>query len=363
MKVYTSIHRPEVTAIAASKKKAQGPVTIQDVARAAKVHAASVSRALRGRPGEVSEKTRQKILAIAQRLGYQPNVIAASLRTRQTNLVAIIVTDISNPVLGPIIQGLESELRRSSMMCMVVQTTPSAADRRELVVQLASRRVSGLLVLSAEIDDPMLDEISLRGLPAVLVNRGFGETRFPYVVNDEREGVRQVLEHLAGLGHKRIAHIHGPLTATTGSGRYQAFLELAPQFGFSRPLLAEAATFTREAGAQAARNLLRRSSRCTAIFASNDLLAMGVLGVLKASGLKVPVDVSLVGFNDMPFVDLLEPPLTTVHVSAAEMSRAAAHLLLQMVDGGQGPRQSLVLPPRLVVRASTAAPSGPVTPT
>lgn len=320
------------------------------------MHPASVSRALRGRPGEVSDKTRKKILDIARTMGYQPNVLAAALRTRQTNMVAIIVTDIGNPVLGPLIHGLETELRKKDMMCMVLQTTPSPAERRNLVVQLANRRVSGLLVLSAEIDDPMLDEISARGLPAVLVNRGFGEQRFPYVVNDEREGVRQVLEHLCGLGHRHIAHVHGPMSASTGRGRYEAFVDLAPRYGFRRPLLAEAGTLTRQAGAEATRGLLKRSTRFTAVFASNDLLAMGALEVLRRHGLAVPGDVSLVGYNDMPFVDLLEPALTTVHVSAAEMSRAAAHLLLDTIGRREGRRESLVLTPRLVVRASTAAP-------
>jgi LacI family transcriptional regulator len=346
----------EVAAIGPVKAARRGPVTIQDIARAAGVHAASVSRALRGLPGEVSEDTRRRILKIAERLGYQPNVLAASLRTQQTNLVAIIVTDIGNPVVGPMIQGLEAHLRRHKLLCMVVQTTPSAAERRDIVVQLANRRVAGLVVLSAERGDAMLDEIARRHLPAVLVNRGFGESRFPSVVNDERASVDLVLQHLSGLGHRRIAHIHGPLTASTGIGRHQAFQVLAAQYGFRKPVVLEAKAFTREAGAEAtARLLKRKGERPTALFASNDLLALGALGVLKAEGIRVPADMSLVGHNDMPLVDLVEPPLTTVRVAVDRMTEEAARILWCAMNEEQPPA-SVVLPPTLVVRASTAAP-------
>jgi LacI family transcriptional regulator len=329
-------------------------VTIQDIAREAGVHAATVSRALRAQAGEVSEDTQRRILKIARRLGYQPNAVAASLRTSQTNLVAIIVTDISNPVVGPIIQGIEARLREHDLMSLVVQTTRETTARRDLIVQLASRRVSALVILSAEIDDPMLDEAAVRGLPTVLVNRGFGDRRFPFVVNDDRAGVKLVLEHLAALGHRRIAHVHGPLTASTGTERHRIFLELAPLLGFSRPILVQASEFTRDAGAAAARELLRRSSKTTAVFASNDLLAVGVLHVLRDAGLRVPHDVSLVGYNDMPMVDLLEPPLTTVRVAVDRMGEDAARLIVRALKERVNEPEAIVLPPALVVRASTA---------
>ncbi|MFO1268683.1 MAG: LacI family DNA-binding transcriptional regulator [Rubrivivax sp.] len=332
-------------------------MTIQDIAREADVHAATVSRALRAQAGEVSEATQRRILRIARRLGYQPNAVAASLRTSQTNLVAIIVTDISNPVVGPIIQGIEARLREHNLMSLVLQTTRDAQARRDLIAQLASRRVSGLVILAAETDDPMLDEAAARGLPAVLVNRGFGERRFPCVVNDDQVGVRLVVEHLAALGHRHVAHVCGPLTASTGLERHRVFRELAPQHGFVRPALEQAAEFTRDAGAAAARRLLRRRSRLTAVFASNDLLAVGVLQELRAAGLRVPQDVSVVGYNDMPLVDMLDPPLTTVRVAVDRMSGDAARLMVLALKEGVNTPQSIVLPPQLVVRASTAAPA------
>src|SRR5206468_4439961 len=145
-------------------------VTIEDIAREAGVHPGSVSRALRGVAGKVSRDTRERIVRIARELGYQPNAVAASLRTKQSNLVAIIVPDIANPLFGPIVQGLEAELRKHGLMCLVAQT-PEPASRRELVLTLANRQVSGLLVMAAESDDPMLKAALERSLPTVLVNR------------------------------------------------------------------------------------------------------------------------------------------------------------------------------------------------
>jgi len=334
---------------------AAGPVTIDDIARVAGVHPASVSRALRGVPGKVSPKTRERIAQIAKELGYQPNAVAASLRTKQTNLVAIVVPDVANPLFGPIVQGLESELRRNGYTSLMVQPPEDARERRDVILALANRHVSGLLILAAESDDPMLQVASERSLPTVLVNRGFGERRFSSVVNDDRESVRLVLEYLIGLGHTRVAHLSGPLASSTGRARRDAFLELAPQFGLSRPVVVEASAFTRAAGEAATRELWRRSSKPTAIFAANDLIALGALAVLRDAGVRVPQDVSLVGHNDMPFVDLIDPPLTTVRVAVDQMSRQAAQLLLELLGDPHEPPSMRVLTPRLVVRASAAA--------
>ena len=331
-------------------------VTIEDIAREAGVHPGSVSRALRGVAGKVSRDTRERIVRIARELGYQPNALAASLRTKQSNLVAIIVPDIANPLFGPIVQGLEAELRKHSLMCLVAQTPEQPASRRELVLALANRQVSGLLVLAAESDDPMLKAALERSLPTVLVNRGFGEKRFPSVVNDDHESVRLVLQHLRDLGHTRVAHIAGPPASSTGRARRDAFVALAPAMGFRKPIVVEASAFTRAAGSQALRQLWKRSAKPTAIFAANDLLALGAIEVLREAGVSVPRDVSIVGHNNMPLADLVDPPLTTVDIAAEQMSRQAAQLMLDTLREPQRVPTMLVLTPTLVVRRSTAAP-------
>ncbi|WP_326544118.1 LacI family DNA-binding transcriptional regulator [Pseudorhodoferax sp.] len=330
-------------------------VTIDDIAKAAGVHPATVSRALRGIAGKVSPDKRAEIERIAAELGYQPNAVAASLRTRQTNIAAIVVPDLGNPLFGPIVQGLERALRLHDLLCLVVQTPAAPAERRDLVVALANRQVSGLLILAAEDDDPMLAMARQRRLPTVLVNRGSGSRDFSSVVSDDREGVRLALEHLVSLGHRAIAHIAGPSASSTGRARHAAFVELVRGFGLKPGQVAEAEAFTRAAGQAATEQLLKGRARPTAIFAANDLIALGALDVLRRRGLSVPGDISLVGHNDMPLVDLIDPPLTTVKVAVDQMSLQAAGLFIDHLQQPLLAPSTRVLMPGLVVRASTRA--------
>jgi LacI family transcriptional regulator len=328
-------------------------VTIDDVAREAGVHPASVSRALGGISNKVSVETRERIQRIALELGYRPNAVAASLRTKRTNLVGIVVPDLGNPLFGPIVQGLEHDLREQGLMCLIVQIPPSRAARRSVIEALAHRQVSGLIILSAEADDPMLEASLEFGLPTVLINRGLGERRFSCVVNDDRHSVRLVLEHLAALGHRRIAHIAGPSTSSTGRARRQAFDELTVAMKL-KGTVRVADAFTRDAGLVAVRHLLKRA-KPTAIFAANDLIAMGVYDGLHELCIDIPAQISVVGHNDMPFVDLIAPPLTTVHVAIDQMSRQGAQLMIDTLRMPDQEPSTRMLQPRLIVRGSTAA--------
>jgi LacI family transcriptional regulator len=330
-------------------------VTIADIAREAGVHPASVSRALRGIGGKVSEATRQRIERVANKLGYLPNAVAASLRTKRSNLVGVLVPDLGNPLFGPLVTEIEVELRARGFMCLVAHTSDDPAARNDLVAALAHRQVSGLLILAAEVGDSLLDAVERYRLPTVLVNRGLGDRRFSSVVNDDHESVRLVLDHLMALGHRRMAHIAGPSGSSTGLARSQAFSALCRKYKLTSQVV-QAGAFTREAGMKAATKLLDRSFSPTAIFAANDLIALGALDVLRLRHLKVPADVSLVGHNDMPLVDLIDPPLTTVRVAVNQMGQQAAQMLLALLgDGTQAP-VCRMLQPQLIVRGSTAVP-------
>lgn len=329
-------------------------VTIDDVAREAGVHPTSVSRALRGIGTKVSPETKLRIEEIAERLGYRPNAVAASLRTKKTHMIGIVVPDVGNPLFGRIVQGIEIELRQRGYMSLIAQTPADVRLRKGVIEALVDRQVTGLMILAAESDDPMLESAQRSRVPTVLVNRGFGERRFSSVVNDDRESVRLVLAHLVGLGHIKIGHVAGPGTSSTGRYRREAFEELAQPLGVQARVVT-AAAFTRTAGLIAGRELLD-GGHLTAVFAANDLIAMGVLDALKERGLSVPGDVSLVGHNDMPFVDLIAPPLTTVHVAVDQMSRQAAQLLVELIATPDQPPSTRVLQPSLVVRQSTVPP-------
>lgn len=336
------------------------PVTINDVAAAAGVNPATVSRALRGVAGKVSAAKRAEIEAIARKLGYTPNVVAASLRTKRTNIAAIVVPDLANPMFAPLVKGLEQELRRHDMLALITQPPEDRRERAELIRALVMHQVRGLLILAAEQDDAMLDMAMEQKIPTVLVNRGSGDRRFSSVVNDDRESVRLVVEHLHGLGHRRIAHIAGPAFLSTGLARRKAFEELAQPLCDGVLPIAEAQAFTREEGLRAGRQLLDLGPGAfTAVFASNDLLALGMLDAARERGVAVPQDMSVVGHNDMPFVDIVQPPLTTVHMPIVEMSRQAAQMFMELVREGAMPTTTRILQTTLVVRQSTArAPDG-----
>jgi LacI family transcriptional regulator len=331
-------------------------VTIKDVARAAQVNASTVSKALRGLPGKVAPDTRRHIEKIAAELGYRHNAVAATLRTRRSNLIGVIVPDLANPLFGPILQGLETRLREAGWMSLIVQTPSEPAARRDIVLALATRQVAGLVITSAETDDPMLRVAQELGLPVVLVNRGQDEARFSSVVNDDRESVALVLAHLHALGHRHIAHLAGPLASSTGRARKDAFVACMKRLPGMRATVVDAPAFTRDAGFAATQALLRRrSARPTALFAGNDLMAVGAIDALDRAGLRVPEDMSVVGHNDMPLVDMIAPPLTTVRIPVEQMSQHAAQLLLEQLADPTLPPSRRMLTPLLVVRRSTQA--------
>lgn len=336
-------------------KSGMSAVTIKDVARVANVNPATVSKALRGIPGKVSAETRQRIEQAARDLGYRHNAVAAALRNRRSNLIGIIVPDLANPLFGPIVQGLERHLREAGWMSVIVQTPTDPNERREVVISLANRQVAGLVITSAESDDPMLAAAEEVNLPLVLVNRGLDEQRFSSVINDDHESVQLVLDHLYKLGHRRLAHLAGPISSSTGRARKAAFLELVARLPGAQGQVIDTPAFTREAGFDATNSLLAQqpAAGITAIFAGNDLMAVGAIDALQCSGLRVPQDVSVVGHNDMPLVDMISPPLTTVRIPIERMSHHAAQLLIQrLADSRLGPLQR-VLTPTLVVRQST----------
>jgi LacI family transcriptional regulator len=341
-------------------------VTIKDIARAAQVNISTVSKALRGLPGKVAPETRQRIEQIARELGYRHNAVAATLRTRRSDLIGVIVPDLANPLFGPILQGLERALRAAGWMLLIVQTPPEAEERREMVMTLAARQIAGLVIMSAETEDPVLDAAEELGLPVVLVNRGLDERRFSSVVSDDVESMTLVVDHLHGLGHRRFAHLAGPQASSTGRARKEAFLARVAQLKGAQAVVVDTPAFTREAGFAATQQLLAPPSSKrrkplplpTAIVAGNDLMAVGALDALARAGLVVPRDVSVVGHNDMPLVDMVSPALTTVHIPVARMSQHAAQLLLDRLADAGLPAMQRVLMPQLVVRESTAAPAG-----
>ena len=336
---------------------ASGTVKLSDVAERAGVHPATVSRALSDSTSHmVNSATRERVVAAARELGYRPNPIARSLKTNRSFTVAVLIPDITNPLFPPMVRGIEDALAPAGFTALVANTDNDEDRARTALETMRARQVDGCIAATATRDDGPLMEAAA-GLSLVLINRRITSHAIPAVVADDRSGVRQAVEHLAALGHERIAHVAGPQWASTGAARHEAFLETLAAVGLEpdADAIRFGDAFTEEQGERALTELLDARVEFSGLVAGNDLMALGCYDALAERGLRCPDDVSIVGFNDMPFADKFNPPLTTVRIPHYEMGLRAAELLLERIGDDDGePAEDLVLPVQLVQRASTA---------
>ena len=333
--------------------------TIKDVAEKCGVHPSTVSRALSPVVSHlVAPEVAKRIRAAAAALGYQVNETAAGLRTGRSGLIGVLAPDIADPGFPPILSGVTETLNAAGYATIVVDVGTDPSREQELVDRLIARGVDGLVLATVVLNDPVVAHCLAASIPVVLVNRSDSGRKLPAVVTDDEAGMRLAVDHLVDLGHRRLGHIAGPQHVSTGALRRAGFKAAAVRAGLSpQHILIEAArAYTREEGRLAALRLLARRSAPTAIVAANDLLALGVYDALAERGLRCPVDISVVGHNDMPYVDMLSPPLTTVRIAQREMGDQAARLLLDQIAGPAARRERVVLEPSLIVRGSTAPP-------
>jgi LacI family transcriptional regulator len=334
-------------------------VTLKDVAAMAGVHPATVSRAMnRETRALVSEETADRILAVADSLGYRPNTVARSLRTRRSNTVGVLIPDLNNPLFPPIVRGIEDRLAADGYIALI-GNTDSADDRERLVFDLLrDRHVDGFVFATARLRSPLLAEAAAAGIPAVLVNRSAEGYGFPSVSVDNEQGMAMAIAYLASLGHRQIAHIAGPQDISTGLSRYRGFVAAMAARGLPLEpgLVSYATAYSIEEGDRCCRELLAGTAGCTAIAAANDMLAVGCYAALDSAAMGCPSDVSVVGFNDMPFMDRLRPALTSVSFPHYEVGREAGRLILEQIADGPGPGSVRYLAPELKVRGSAGPP-------
>jgi LacI family transcriptional regulator len=333
------------------------PATLRDVATAAGVHPATASRALN--PSTrllVSEETAQRVLDAAARLGYRPNPVARSLRTRRSNSIGVLIPDLNNPLFPPIVRGVEDMLAGHGYVALIGNTDGDPQRERMVFDQMRARHVDGFVLATATLRNPILDEAAASDLPVVLMNRTAQGYPFSSVSVDNEQGARAAVAHLASLGHTRIGHIAGPQEVSTGITRLRGFTDGARASGLEvgPDQVVYAAAYTVEEGARCCAELLTRRGDLTAIMAANDMLAIGCYTALENRGLGCPEDISVMGFNDMPFIDRLRPPLSTIRFPHYQLGTEAAKLLMERISGDTGPLKILYLAPELVVRGSTA---------
>jgi LacI family transcriptional regulator len=343
----------------ASRSARTASATLRDVARLAAVHPGTVSRALNPETRRlVNAETARRVIEAAEALGYRPNPIARGLKTNRSYTVGVLVPDLTNPLFPPIVRGIQDRLEQAGYTPLIANTDNDRERERNDFEAMRARQVDGVITATAQLDHGVLDEMAAAGLPMVLVNRRLDDGGLPSATADDRAGARLAVLHLAGLGHRRIAHLGGPQELSTGRHRHEGFVAGMEEAGLEvEPALVRfGRTFTEPEGERMCRELLESGAEVTGIVAGNDLMALGCYDVLRELAIPCPDDISVVGFNDMPFSERFNPPLTTIGIPHYEIGAAAAALLLERLQQPDAAPRQLVLPARLVERESTAPP-------
>ncbi len=330
---------------------------IRDVARMAGVSTATVSHVVNN-SRFVSDETKRKVLAAIERCGYTPNAHARNLATKQNHTFGLILSDISNPFFPELVKSIQERAIELGYDISMANTNYDSERALGSVQRMLEQRVSGVAVMTSEMDDLLTRRLAEREVAVVFLDVGkVGLYVSNIVVNYER-GIRAGVEHLLGLGHRRIAYISGPLRLKSAQRRHLAFTRMMKKYEstlHTQPWIYEG-DFKAAGGQRAVVEMLQITPRPTAIVAANDLMAMGALGELKKAGLHVPGDISVVGFDDILFAALTDPPLTTVVLPREEIGRASVDALLNTIKDNSRMGREYKITPRLVVREST----GPV---
>lgn len=335
----------------------QPPVTQEVVAALAQVHVSTVSRALDpARSAMVSRTTREKVLSAAAQLGYEPHLIASQLRRGRTHTVGVIVPDLANPLYAPFVRGVMHALDRNGYMPLVADTEDDHDRFARVLSHLASRRVDAVIAAAARAGDAkLLKDAANRGMPIILAIRTLAGIDLPLVRHDDVGGGGLAAEHLLDLGHRRLLQLKGPPDVKAFHDRDLGFTRIAAERGaVVLDLPHQAESPTAEEGARLIKEVLDCDGPLpTGIFAQNDLMALGALDALHAAGLRVPQDVSLVGYNDMLFATHASVALTTVRFPAYDIGRLAGTMAHQYIEEPGVSSASVSTSPTLVVRKST----------
>jgi LacI family transcriptional regulator len=335
-------------------------VTLKDVAEHLGVNASTVSRALDPAKAHlVNAATVDRVRAAAQHLGYRGDHVAGSLRRRATATVGVVVGDLANPFIAPVIHGIARALAAEQMLPLIFETQDDSERLAWGVNHLLSRRVDAIIVAGARFGDRRVLEAASTVTPVVVAVRGLPGSPLPHVLHDDRAGGALAARHLIELGHTRLAELRGPMDIGNFTARHEGFRDACRDAGVELVSGADFGTVpSRDEGERLARALLDQATdHPTAVFAHNDLMALGALAEFRSRGLSCPHDISLVGYNDSPTIDQVDPPLTSVAYPGAEVGEAAGSLALQLIARTGRTVPGSVFHPAIQVRASTAPPT------
>jgi LacI family transcriptional regulator len=334
--------------------------TLHEVARRAGVSAMTVSRVVNGRGG-VDSETRQRVEEAIQALDYVPNRIARGLISQKTQTIGIIVPDIVNPFFAPVVRGAESAARKAGYRVLLCNSEGDLRLEREYIEDLVAHRVEGLLLAPAS-DRSRSSILSLLrgGFPLVLIDRALPDADCDLIVSDNAQGARRLIEHLIAIGHREIAHVSDAEDTSTGRDRLRGYREALEAAGIPfQPELVIRTTVDRIGGYRAAQEILARDPLPTAIFAVNNMTAVGTMEALRKRNLSVPKDMGLVCFDDVEHLAVLSPILTVIDQPAETFGSLGVQLLLERMTGKANSRpRRIILQTDLIVRQSCCVGSG-----
>lgn len=328
--------------------------TIRDVAQATGLAHSTISNALRGR-AYVSKQTRDLVVEAAAKLGYRASTTATALRTGRSNVVGVLVSDIVNPGIPDIVGGVEDEVARNGYTILVCST---GEDEQRQVAQmraLIDRGVDGMVLISQRAASPEILEL-LSYLPCALIQRRDSQGKYDYVGSDNRNAIVEAVSHLSELGHKRVGYVRGPLDSSSAAERVQTFKTECRRRNIDATDMIFVGDYSMATGNKAAEYFLTFDEPPTAIMGSCDVNALGIIQTLEASGIRIPEQISVVGFDDIELASLHRINLTTIHQDRRLMGVEAARLLLRRMEANRARRREIVTPTRLIVRGTTAPP-------
>lgn len=330
-----------------------GKATIADVARLAGVSTATVSRALK-KPDVVSQAMRERVQAAVSRVNYVPNSLARNLRTQRSGVIILLVRKIDNPFYLEVFRGVESAAREHGLSVLMGNAEHDDGGGKRYFDMVRERAADGMILMTGQQPPAGCDQAQL---PIIVALESVPGCAWPTIQVDNVAAAREATQYLLSLGHRRIAHVSGPTPEILGLARSEGYRGALQQAGLAvDPALEIRGDYSMDAGRRAAATLLQAPTRPSAVFCDNDTMAMGVITGMREAGLKVPADVSVMGFDDIVFARGYAPPLTTVHQPRHDIGVRALALLVRRMAGEKLPLEPIVLPTHIAVRASTAAP-------
>jgi len=329
---------------------------IKDVALEAGVSTATVSHVI-NQTKFVTEETRQKVLNAVEKLNFYPNAHARTLASGRSNIIGLLISDITNPFFPELVKSIEAEAFEQGFNIMLFNTNYDAGRAADYVRRLIELKVAGVALMTAELEPALIDELARKEVRVVFNDLGIVSEYMSNIVLDYSAGIDEAVRHLVSLGHKRIAHISGSSRIRSGVIRRDAFIEAINRYlPENQDSLIFEGDFRFESGRSAANEILSLDDLPTAIVVANDMMALGAMQELKSNGIKIPQDISIVGFDDIAFASLADPPLTTVCSPRVEIGRRAIEALITTIKIPHQQGMEIKIPTYLIVRESTAPP-------